>query len=271
MSAGRVLTAPGRDRAAHRPRPLDDQRPRLRRRHGGHDRGHPPVARGPAHPGHPGHARRRAVQPDAGGRERARTSCGRGTTPRPAGSTRSSSCSRAPCPTRRSTATGTGPALGDRPGDRAADHHQRVDRPARAAGGDRAGARHLRDLRRHPGDENNPTGAMGLRDYLGAELAIAVGPPGGEPARLPGPAGQHHRDAALPGAPDRGDDPADRARRAGTAGVALRAHRPRGLQPGRLRRPRRLRGPARATTAAAWSSSAARARSCGATCRPAAG
>ena len=47
-----------------------------------------------------------------------------------------------------------------------------------------------------PAMKNNPTGAMGLRDYLGADLDVAARPAGREPARLPGAARQHHRDAA---------------------------------------------------------------------------
>ena len=73
-----------------------------------------------------------------------------------------------------------------------------------------------------PAMRNNPTGAMGLRDYLGRGWRSRLGPADRQPARLPGPAGQHHRDAALPRAGDRRDDAADRARRPGPAGVAVR-------------------------------------------------
>ena len=48
---------------------------------------------------------------------------------------------------------------------------------AGAARADRAGARHLRGLRRRAGDENNPTGAMGLRDHLGHEWRSRAGLP----------------------------------------------------------------------------------------------
>ena len=40
--------------------------------------------------------------------------------------------------------------------DRPADHHLRVDRPAGAEGAGGRGARHLRDLRRHPRDGGQP-------------------------------------------------------------------------------------------------------------------
>ena len=46
--------------------------------------------------------------------------------------------------------------LRQRPGDRPADHHLRVDRPARAEGAGRGRDRHLRDLRRHPRDGRQP-------------------------------------------------------------------------------------------------------------------
>ena len=132
------------DRAAHRARHLDDQRPRLRRRHGRDDRGDAAVARGPAQPDAAGDARRRALQPDARGRVRrglhARLVRRRG---RPAGPVHPG-------------ARGLGPERGDqrrralggarrRSADRAADHHERVARPARPAGRDRARARDVRD------------------------------------------------------------------------------------------------------------------------------
>ena len=47
-----------------------------------------------------------------------------------------------------------------------------------------------------PAMRNNPTGAMGLRDYLGWKWRVAARPAGRQPPGLPGPARQHHRDAA---------------------------------------------------------------------------
>ena len=51
-----------------------------------------------------------------------------------------------------------------------------------------------------PAMRNNPTGAMGLRDYLGWNWTSRRGRSDHQPARLPGAAGQHHRDVAVAGA-----------------------------------------------------------------------
>ena len=47
-----------------------------------------------------------------------------------------------------------------------------------------------------PAMKNNPTGAMGLPDYLGWKLEVEGRPAGRLHPRLPGPARQHDRDAA---------------------------------------------------------------------------
>ena len=78
-------------------------------------------------------------------------------------------------------------ALGVDRGHRAADHDQRVDRPARAAGRDRARAGHLRDLRRHPGDEEQPDRRDGPARPPRRELASRLGLADREPARLSRP------------------------------------------------------------------------------------
>ena len=52
---------------------------------------------------------------------------------------------------------------GRRPRDRAADPHQHLDRPPRAAGRGRARARHVRRLRRDPGDAEQPDRRDGPR------------------------------------------------------------------------------------------------------------
>ena len=49
-----------------------------------------------------------------------------------------------------------------------------------------------------PAMKNNPTGAMGVRDYLGLELEVQGRHPDREHPRLPGAAGQHDRDARAP-------------------------------------------------------------------------
>ena len=113
------------------------------------------------------------------------------------GSTRSCSCSRARCRTRRSTARATGPASASTRETGQPIPTYDLDRPAGAARGRRVLA--LGTCAAYggiPAMKNNPTGAMGLRDYLGLGLALAARPAGREPARLPGAAGQHHRDAA---------------------------------------------------------------------------
>ena len=46
--------------------------------------------------------------------------------------------------------------------------------------------------------KNNPTGAMGVRDYLGLELEVQGRHPDREHPGLPGAAGQHDRDARAP-------------------------------------------------------------------------
>ena len=92
-----------------------------------------------------------------------------------------------------------------------------------------------------PAMKNNPTGAMGVRDYLGWNWKSKAGIP---IVNIPG----------CPAQPDNmtetlmylvfalaGHGAAARARRPGPADVAVRPHRPRGLQPRRLLRGGRLR------------------------------
>ena len=92
-----------------------------------------------------------------------------------------------------------------------------------------------------PAMKNNPTGAMGVPDYLGWNWKSKAGLPVVLHPRLPGAAGQHDRDAALPRPAPRRAGAGARARRAAAAEVAVRPHRARGLQPRRLRRAGRLR------------------------------
>ncbi len=72
-----------------------------------------------------------------------------------------------------------------------------------------------------PAMRGNPTGAMGLRRLSGRGLGLAPRHPDRQPPRLPGPARQHHRDAAPPGAASGRRRADDRARRAGPAGMAV--------------------------------------------------
>ena len=85
-----------------------------------------------------------------------------------------------------------------------------------------------------PAMKNNATGAMGLPDYLGWKWKSKAGPARHLHPGLPGAAGQHDRDAALPRAAPRRPRAGARAGRPAAAGVAVRPHRPRELQPRRF-------------------------------------
>ena len=87
-----------------------------------------------------------------------------------------------------------------------------------------------------PAMKNNPTGAMGVADHLGWNWKSKRGPAGREHPRLPGPARQHDRGAAVPGAAPGRARPGAGARQRAAAEVAVRADRARGLQPRRLHR-----------------------------------
>ena len=105
---------------------------------------------------------------------------------RTAGSTRSSSCSRARSRTRRSTATGTGRAWASTPTTgQPILTTTWIDRLAPRA----AAVLALGTCAAYggiPAMRNNPTGAMGLRDYLGWGWTLAARDPDRQPARLPG-------------------------------------------------------------------------------------
>ena len=120
--------------------------------------------------------------------------------------------------------------------------------------------------------KNNPTGAMGLRRLPRLELEVQGRHPDREHPRLPGAAGQHHRDADVPRASrSPGMAPLPELDDAAAAEVAVRPHGARGLQPRRRSTSRATSRPSTAPTTAAWSSSAARARWSSATCPCAAG
>ena len=75
-----------------------------------------------------------------------------------------------------------------------------------------------------PAMKNNPTGAMGVPDYLGWGWKSKADLPDRLHPRLPRPAGQHDRDAAVPGAaPGRAGAGAGAGRGAASQ-VAVRAH-----------------------------------------------
>ena len=115
-----------------------------------------------------------------------------------------------------------------------------IDRLAPKCGGGGRG-RHLRHLRRHPGDEEQPDRRDGRARLSRLELEVESRAADRVHPRMPRPAGQHDRGAALPGAaPGRARAGAG-ARRGAAAQVAVRAHRARELQPRRVRRAGRLR------------------------------
>ena len=92
-----------------------------------------------------------------------------------------------------------------------------------------------------PAMRNNPTGAMGIRDYLGWNWKSQGRHPDRQHPRLPRPAGQHDRDAHAPRLRARGHGAGARARRRRPARQPVRPHRPRELQPRGVLRVRQLR------------------------------
>ena len=92
-----------------------------------------------------------------------------------------------------------------------------------------------------PAMKNNPTGAMGLCDYLGWGWKSAGGLPDREHPGLPRAAGQHDRVAGGRRHGAGRHDAGARARRAASPHIALRAHGARELQPRRVLRARQLR------------------------------
>ena len=157
-----------------------------------------------------------------------------------------------------------------RPRDRPADHDLLMDRSAGAQGGRRDGDRHVRRLRRRPGDAQQPDRRHGPARLPGWSWTSRLGIP---IVNLPGcPVQPNNITETLlaPGAAARRAGADDRPRRPGPAALAVRPHRPRDLQPRGLRRAGPVRRHAR-RRGAAWSSSGARARWSGATCPCAAG
>jgi hydrogenase small subunit len=131
--------------------------------------------------------------------------------------------SRARSRTRRSTGDGYWSGMGERPGHRPADHHQRVGRPARPEGGGGRRARNLRDLRRHPGDEEQPDRRDGRARLPRLELEVERRPAGRQHPRLPGAARQHDRALLYLALHLAGRAPVPTGR-APAADVAVRAH-----------------------------------------------
>ncbi len=102
-----------------------------------------------------------------------------------------------------------------------------------------------------PAMKQQPDRGDGGRRPSGLELEVVRRPAGGQHPGLPGAAGQHDRGAAVPGPAPRRSRAGAGPRRAAAPALALRAHRARGLQPGRAS-PRRASSPrSTATTRAA--------------------
>ncbi len=164
-----------------------------------------------------------------------------GSTPPPAGWTHSCWCSRARCRTRRSRAKDTGPPwapIRRRASPSRPTNGSTAWRPRRSPSSAPALAPTYGGIHAMQG---NPTGAMGLADYLGLELALESRPADRQRPRLPGAARQHDGDAALsplPGGRPGADDPAGRPT---AAHLAFRQDRARRLRPRRLLRAGRFR------------------------------
>ena len=91
--------------------------------------------------------------------------------------------------------------LRDRPRDRAADHDLRMDRPAGAQGLGVVAAGTCATYGGIHAMQGNPTGCMGLPDYLGWQWKSSAGIPIVCVPGCPVAARQHDGDAAVPAAP----------------------------------------------------------------------
>ena len=143
-------------RAPARPRRVADLGPRLRRRVGGDDQRHQPEPRGSA-------ARRAArdaaaghLQPAAGLRDRRGVHARVLRAPPPGTLDPFVLVLEGSVPNEQISGEGHWAALGVDPATGRADPHLHLDRSAGAAGGRGAGARNLRRLRRDPGDARQP-------------------------------------------------------------------------------------------------------------------
>ena len=143
------------DRGRHRACPVDDHRPELRGRLRRDDLGHQPEPRGHHPAGDPRHAEGRRPQP--GRRLRGRAGVRAGVVRRREGRARPVRArDRGLARQRGDQRRGPLDRLRRQPGERPADHDERVDGPARAEGRRGRRGRDVRDLRRHPGDEEQP-------------------------------------------------------------------------------------------------------------------
>ena len=135
------------------------------------------------------------------------------TAARAASSVRSSWWSRARFPTRPTRPKGTGPRSGPIRATGQPITDLRLDRPAGSPGLGGRGRRHLRGLRRDPRHGGQPHRRHGPARLPGVELALRRRTAHRLPAGLPGAAGQHDRDPALPAPPVRRPRAADPPRR----------------------------------------------------------
>ena len=131
--------------------------------------------------------------------------------------------------------------LRHRPRHRPAHPHHHLGRPAHGPGVGGDGGGHVRRLRRDPRHGRQPHRRHGPGRLPGLGLALPERAAHRQPARLPHPARQLHRDPALPAPPAGGDGPHDPPRPRAPAQVAVRPDPARELRPGRLLRAGRLR------------------------------
>ena len=179
-----------------------------------------------------------------------------------ASSTRSCSIIEGSIPNEKINGEGHWTGIGRQPARTASRSRPTSGSTGCAEGGGRRRRRHLRHLRRHPGDEEQPDRRDGPARLPGLEVEVEGRPAGRLHPRLPGAAGQHDRDAALPRAAPRRAGAGARARRgscgrSGCSGAPCARAATAPASPSRATSP-----PSTATTRAAWSSSAARARWC---------
>ncbi len=212
-------------------------------------------------PGMPGH---RHLQPAARLRVRRRLRARPGTTPSAGKLEPFVLVVEGSIPNEEINGDGHWAGFGVDPETRPADPDLHLDRPARAEGRGRDGrsapARPTAASRRCA---TTRPARWGSRDYLGAGWRSRLGHADRQPARLPGAARQHHRDAAAARAasscgvaPDRSTSTS----RDGRAGCSS-ARRTRAATAPASPSTARVRRRRSATTAPAWSSSAAAARS----------
>ena len=175
---------------------MDHRRPVLRGRLGGDDLGHQPEPRGHHHRRDPRACRRWSIHNQVHRlRGRARTSSRPGSTPRPGKLDPFVLVIEGSLGNEKINGDGYWTGFGVNPSNgQPITVNEWVDRLAAEGRRGRRG-RHVRDLRRHPGDEEQPDRRDGRARLPRLELEVQGRHPDREHPRLPGAAGQHDRDA----------------------------------------------------------------------------